>query len=375
MRLVILEKQHEPLKERMGNRHTAEFTPFFEDGMKMETAVFLDKYSLQSVFSNRVCRLVGSCAFVVEYPEPVIEPRPDVRYDVEYFNQCVRAERAKNPDWRFKDKFILSNREASEIVFIAYLLDGKDGATKYAEAAKGDPLLLPIDKPDFQTELGRRLYAAATGNPDEKDRETGEGHGHHHPVMGDEERAAWQPPPNTNSNGNVWSYLMPNRTVKTIEFFTDREVRVSTNGWVSESFQWFKEDGAVTANSSRWFPSPDGKTILEEARHRVWHRGSVPPPPDPKLTAALTAEGTRWEAEDGGTFYVFRSDGTCTEEGRLWTPNAAWEPWYGRTACIRHAGRSVDPVLARLSPDGGMLTREDGKVYRRRAAAGGAAGR
>jgi hypothetical protein len=188
--------------------------------------------------------------------------------------------------------------------------------------------------------------------------------------MSDEERLAWQPPPNTNSNGNVWSYLMPDKVVMTIEFFTDKEVRFQKDGKVTAQFQWRLENGALTANGSHWSTSPDGQTILEETRHRMWHRGRQPPPPDPKLAETLAAEGARWEAEDGETTYVFRPDGTATEERRPDTPKATWEPWYGRTVCIRPIGRSVYPALARLSPDGRTLTREDGKVYRRQAAAG-----
>ena len=56
----------------------------------------------------------------------------------------------------------LSPEEVSEIVYIACLLDG--GAGQYAEASKRAPeLLLPVEKPEFRTAIGKRVHAAVAG--------------------------------------------------------------------------------------------------------------------------------------------------------------------------------------------------------------------
>ena len=56
----------------------------------------------------------------------------------------------------------LSPEEVSEIVYIACLLDV--GAGQYAEARKRAPeLLLPVEKPEFRTAIGRRVHAAVAG--------------------------------------------------------------------------------------------------------------------------------------------------------------------------------------------------------------------
>jgi hypothetical protein len=348
VRFMVLSRQAEPLAERVDIRAKSLVSyeqQFGNDAVamaesRMSPHALMEKRRLADIFSNKVYRVVDGCTFHIVYPVPEME----VTYRMKVVPR--RNDEKRITHMQTTSGLIqLTAREVSEIVFIAHLQDGQDGIAKYAGVAEGDPFLLPMDRPVFQTELGRRLHAAITGNPDEKDRPHEEEHGHHHPEMSEAERLAWQPPPNTNSNGNVWSYLMPDKTVKTIEFFTDSEVRVSTNGRVSEFFQWFKKDGAVTANGSRWFTSPDGQTILEESRHRTWHRGRRPPAPAGGVAEALTAEGTRWVAEDGKTTYVFRPDGTCVEEERPRTPKATWEPWYGRTLCIRHTKNMIFLVV------------------------------
>lgn len=162
MYLVLISRQREPIRERIANRYTPEFLTFVQDGQEMEVAEFKAKYNLDSLFSNRVYRLAGRCAFVVDYPEPVIEAQPDRREAVDYENSRIRAERKANPSTLSRSHFRLSNREVSEIVYISYLLGGKDGTARYADVAKDSPLLEPVETGKFKTNLGRRL-AEATG--------------------------------------------------------------------------------------------------------------------------------------------------------------------------------------------------------------------
>ena len=377
VRFIFIKRQTEPLPERLwgNNERWPELKAFEKDakdfaGMKISAEAFMSKYGIAEIFSNQVYTIAEGCVFRVDYPVPEMETTFIMRLNGHPVSKSTIAEIQK-----LSGLITLSAREVSEIVFIAYLQDGEDGIARYAEIAKADPLLVPMTKPEFQTELGKRLYAAVTAPPG-VETEPEEAHHHHHPEMSEAERLAWVPPPNTNSNGNVWAYLNPEKEVQTIEFFTDGEVRTGKDGKNTAMFQWFKKDGVVEANSARWLESPDGQSIFEENNgfpdmrflQRVWHRGRQPPPPDPKLAEALTEEGMRWVSEKGETFYVFNADGTCRENRRPYTPRATWEPWYGRTICIRHIGRSVDPVLAYISPDGTILSREGGDVYRKRPA-------
>ena len=388
IRLMFVTRQTEPLKDRRWT--SLEFDPtikalFRDDTLAMEEGrmspqEYMEKHGLAAVFSNRVYRVEEGSTFQVDYPAPTMAPTSF---------ELQEAELAKAREQSMQLGFLprpvrLSAREASEIVFIAYLQDGKDGITRYVEVAKDDPFLVPMTEPKFQTELGKRFYAAITAPPG-VETEPDDVYLYRPPEMNEAERLAWVPPPNTNSNGNVWTYLNPKKEVQTIEFFTDGEVRTGKDGKNTARFQWFKKDGVIEADSARWLESPDGQSIVQESIGfpdmsflvRMWHRGRQPPPPDPEVVKAVAANGMRWEAGNGKTVYVFHPDGTCEEEGRPFVPKATWEPWYGRTICIRHTGGSVDPVLAYLSMDGMTLVRESNgclnSIYRRRSAGEGGA--
>ena len=164
LRLVVVRRQTEPIREHIADRDLPEFSSFAKDGQNMPLPDFVKKYDLAHLFSNRVYRMVGTCAFVVDYPEPDVEVRnPETRERVASENARIRADRKANgkAEKLLALTFKLSNREASEVVYIAYMFDGKEGAARYAAAAKGDPLLEPMPRAEFKTNLGRRLYEAA----------------------------------------------------------------------------------------------------------------------------------------------------------------------------------------------------------------------
>ena len=75
----------------------------------------------------------------------------------------LAADKARLPFHQQRSGLIhLSPEEVSEIVYIACLLDV--GAGQYAEASKRAPeLLLPVEKPEFKTAIGRRVHAAVAG--------------------------------------------------------------------------------------------------------------------------------------------------------------------------------------------------------------------
>jgi len=160
-RLVLLTRQTAPLKDRIIPRNNwgARFKMIYDDAKNMDETEFMEKYDLTAVFSNQVYRVVEGCIFHVdlsvhELPETELEKtHPEV----------VAADRARLPFHQQRSGLIhLSSEEVSEIVYIACLLDG--GAGQYAEASKRAPeLLLPVEKPEFKTAIGKRVHAAVAG--------------------------------------------------------------------------------------------------------------------------------------------------------------------------------------------------------------------
>ena len=160
MRLVFLARQTVPIKARLLQRDSgARRQMIYDDANAMEETAFTEKYNLTAVFSNQVYSVVEGCIFHVDLPVPKL-PRTAL---MEANAAMLAADQARLSYFQRNSNLIhLSPEEVSEIVYIAYLLDG--GAERYAEASRRAPeLLLPIEKPEFRTAIGRQVFAAVAG--------------------------------------------------------------------------------------------------------------------------------------------------------------------------------------------------------------------
>jgi len=160
-RLILLTRQTAPLKDRIIPRNNwgARFKMIYEDATNMEATAFMGKYDLTAVFSNQVYSVVEGCIFHVTLPVPEL-PEPTL---IKENAAMLAADKARVSFFQQNSGLIhLSPEEVSEIVYIACLLDV--GAGQYAEARKRAPeLLLPVEKPEFRTAIGRRVHAAVAG--------------------------------------------------------------------------------------------------------------------------------------------------------------------------------------------------------------------
>ena len=114
------------------------------DVMNLSDADLKSKYGLEEVFSNKVFEVAPRCVWEVVL---------DGSAEEEDWDKDVKG------GLRSYSMLRLSSREVSELVFLAYQLDGPTGAEGYANACKRCPeLLRPVD--EIQTELGMRLRDA-----------------------------------------------------------------------------------------------------------------------------------------------------------------------------------------------------------------------
>ena len=161
-RLVLLTRQTTPLGSRLFFRRTdkgARQKMVYDDAKNMEAAAFMGKYDLTAVFSNQVYSVVEGCIFHVDLPVPELPETELMRLNA----AMVAAGEARVSFFQQNSRLIhLSPEEVSEVVYIACLLDG--GAGQYTEARKRAPeLLLPVEKPEFKTAIGKRVHAAVAG--------------------------------------------------------------------------------------------------------------------------------------------------------------------------------------------------------------------
>ena len=168
--LVFVRKQKEPLRNRIQDLFTREYLPFVEDGQTMPLHSFVEKYKLASVFSNRVYRLEDRCAFSVDYTVPplVLPPEEKRMYTIDCGN-LARQDPAKIRESAHLVHF--SHQEVSEIVHLAYLLEGKDGQRVYDKAVEGSAILLPMKQGAYTTFIGKRLYEALKKDIEQKKNE------------------------------------------------------------------------------------------------------------------------------------------------------------------------------------------------------------
>jgi hypothetical protein len=163
-RLMFLTRQTTPLKDRLLQRDNgARRQMIYNDAKEMTEAEFVAKYELESVFSNQVYSVVEGCAFHVDYPVPSL---PTTKL-MEMNAGMLSGDSAQNAYLQKNSGLItLSPLEVSEIVYIAYMCDGEgDAGSRYAEACKRNPeILIPMEKADFKTSAGQKLFAAAIEN-------------------------------------------------------------------------------------------------------------------------------------------------------------------------------------------------------------------
>lgn len=162
MTLAFMKHQPEPIKERVAIKgRFPNLESIAEDAKKMEGKKFLTKYNLSGVFSNKVYKLVEGCIFHIDYPEPVMAENETIRMNDKMNNQTPERVKAHLAELRKSSGFIhLSSREVSEIVFIAYLLEGDKGVAHYAAARKDVALLEPVEEMTFKTNIGKKLFEA-----------------------------------------------------------------------------------------------------------------------------------------------------------------------------------------------------------------------
>ena len=134
-----------------------ELTKMAEDAMTLESDEFLNKYGLFEVFSNQVFRICANGIFQVDFEVadiPTATPPPPLGPSISQIEDSIRKAREQSTDILH-----LSHEEVSEIVYLAYLLEGKNGTILYEEARRQNlAILLPVDH--LQTEIGKRLYDA-----------------------------------------------------------------------------------------------------------------------------------------------------------------------------------------------------------------------
>lgn len=158
IRLVFLAKQTVPEKRRLLQRNNGERRQMIYDDAKSMTEIdFMDKYGLADIFSNKVYNIIEGCAFHVDYPAPLL-PVTDM---MKINSGMLESSKAKLSYFQKNSRLIhLAPDEVSEIVYIAYLLDGEAGADRYAEVCKQNPnILSPMTNVKFKTLIGQKLFA------------------------------------------------------------------------------------------------------------------------------------------------------------------------------------------------------------------------
>lgn len=130
------------LREARSNWEEDPIRQVFEIASKSNLNEFLEKYGIEKSLTNRLFKITMGNVFLVANGHTA-------------HNRTESGKRVLHS----VDFIILSSREVSELVFLAYQLDGPTGAEGYANACKRCPeLLRPVD--EIQTELGMRLRDA-----------------------------------------------------------------------------------------------------------------------------------------------------------------------------------------------------------------------
>ncbi len=165
-RIVFIQKQQSYLKEYFRDFffEWERDSPEYDDAMALSEAEFMRKYHLESVFSNRVYRVMDECVFHVDYPVPDLPETESMKLNRHITD--VWKKRSEEAVYTTANTGLihLSPEEISEIVYIAYRMDKNSGGHKaYMEACAREPkVLLPMDekKPVFKTAIGIALRDA-----------------------------------------------------------------------------------------------------------------------------------------------------------------------------------------------------------------------
>ena len=162
-RLVFVKKQQKYLKDYLFKLYWVD-SPIYDDAMTLSEPEFMRKYHLESVFSNRVYRVMDECVFHVDYPVPDLPETESMKLNRHITD--VWKKRSEEAVYTTENTGLihLSPEEISEIVYIACRMDKKSGGHKaYMEACAREPkVLLPMDekKPVFKTAIGIALRDA-----------------------------------------------------------------------------------------------------------------------------------------------------------------------------------------------------------------------
>jgi len=161
VRLVFLKHQREPVRTRVAKSdRDPNLKPFIADAGQMDAAKFMEKYSLAEVFSNSVFRVAEGCVFRIECAVPAMEETDLMRLNKE----TLELGKAGLPKLQDETGLLaLTREEVSEIVFVACLCGGDDGAVKYAEAIRSGGILQPVDGSALKTNIGKKLSRATGG--------------------------------------------------------------------------------------------------------------------------------------------------------------------------------------------------------------------
>jgi len=150
-----------PIVTRLNNdlgdaRINMQIKTFIEDAQALGKQDFLNKYGLTTISSNKVFEIQKPAIFSVACEK--LQPLSDTESMRWSRGQLENLRRTIPASQDLSNLLHLSRREVSEIVYIAYLLDGKDGIVKYAEAAKKSKILEPMADAKFTTQIGQKLY-------------------------------------------------------------------------------------------------------------------------------------------------------------------------------------------------------------------------
>jgi hypothetical protein len=162
--LTFIKRTCEPIKDRVVFKKLfSECKAFTEDAVKMKGSDFIEKYKLADVFSNQVYEVVEGCIFNIDFPSPVMTNTKSMRIEKQMDKrdpEFVKKHFFKIQEYSKQSLIHFSSREVSEIVFIAYLLEGDKGVGHYAAARKDIALLEPMEEMTFKTNIGKKLFEA-----------------------------------------------------------------------------------------------------------------------------------------------------------------------------------------------------------------------